>query len=129
MDPVEMTQIGTTSLKVTRLGIGGVAVGQVSTETEAVNTLNKCLELGVRYFDTAPLYGGGLSEERYGMILPTVSRSTLYDFHQGRAVVGSGSSSTSWRCSRNEPNQRTVRLHLRFGYALLRREPCKVGLG
>ena len=53
----------------------------------------------------------------------------LYDFHQGRAVVGSGSSSTSWRCSRNEPNQRTVRLHLRFGYALLRREPCKVGLG
>ena len=77
MDPLEMTQIGATGLKVTRLGIGGVAVGRVSTETEAVNTLNKCLELGVRYFDTAPLYGGGLSEERYGMILPTVSRSTF----------------------------------------------------
>ena len=77
MEPTEMTQIGTTGLKVTRLGMGGVAVGRISTETEAVNTLDRCLELGVRYFDTAPSYGGGIGEERYGMVLPNVSRFTF----------------------------------------------------
>ena len=54
MDPLELAEIGTTGLKVSRLGIGGVALGRSTTDDGAAATLGKCLELGVSYFDTAP---------------------------------------------------------------------------
>ncbi len=77
MDPLELAEIGKTGLKVSRLGIGGVAIGRSSTDEEAAETLNKCLELGVRYFDTAPVYGGGVSEQRYGKVLSAIPRSSF----------------------------------------------------
>ena len=77
MDPLELAEIGNTGLKVSRLGIGGVAIGRTSTAEESDETLKRCVELGVRYFDTAPLYGGGVSEERYGKVLSTIPRSSF----------------------------------------------------
>ena len=62
MDPFELAEIGKTGLKVSRLGVGGVAIGRTATAEESDETLKRCVELGVRYFDTAPLYGGGVSE-------------------------------------------------------------------
>ena len=77
MDPLELAEIGTTGLKVSRLGIGGVALGRATTDDEAAATLKKCIELGVSYFDTAPVYGGGVSEQRYGEILSQIPRSSF----------------------------------------------------
>ena len=77
MDPLELVEIGSTGLKVSRLGVGGVALGRSSTEDEAAATLSKCIELGVSYFDTAPVYGGGVSEQRYGKILSEIPRSSF----------------------------------------------------
>jgi len=77
MDPLGLAEIGKTGLKVSRLGIGGVAIGRTSTDEEAAETLNRCLELGVRYFDTAPVYGGGVSEQRYGKVLSSIPRSSF----------------------------------------------------
>jgi len=77
MDPLELAEIGNTGLKVSRLGIGGVAIGRTSTAEESDETLKRCVELGVRYFDTAPLYGGGVSEERYGKVLSAIPRSSF----------------------------------------------------
>ena len=77
MDPLELAEIGNTGLKVSRLGIGGVAIGRTSTSEESDETLKRCVELGVRYFDTAPLYGGGVSEERYGKVLSAIPRSSF----------------------------------------------------
>jgi D-threo-aldose 1-dehydrogenase len=77
MDPLELAEIGSTGLRVSRLGVGGVALGQSTTDEEAAATLSKCVELGVSYFDTAPVYGGGVSELRYGRILSGIPRSSF----------------------------------------------------
>ncbi len=48
-----------------RLGLGGVPLGNEFnkiTEEQAQATLEAAWAVGVRYFDTAPWYGFGLSE-------------------------------------------------------------------
>lgn len=64
--------IGTTGVTVTALGFGGASVGnmyRVSPEDVAQGALAAALEGGMNYFDTAPLYGFGLSETRFGRFL------------------------------------------------------------
>jgi D-threo-aldose 1-dehydrogenase len=55
-----------------RLGLGTSPLGglfeAVSAEI-ARATVDRAWEMGVRYFDTAPLYGSGLAEERLGVAL------------------------------------------------------------
>jgi len=73
---VEQRRIGTTALQVTTLGLGCAALGnlyeQVSPE-DAGATLHAARAAGVNYFDTAPYYGHGLSEQRLGAFLNTGS--------------------------------------------------------
>lgn len=55
-----------------RLGFGGAPLGnmhRILTDDEAVATVNAAWDAGLRYFDTAPLYGHGLSEQRIGRVL------------------------------------------------------------
>src|SRR5690242_11734625 len=62
-------QLGRTGLALTTLGFGGTALGNMytaMTEASAALTLQAAYAQGVRYFDTAPLYGHGLSELRTG---------------------------------------------------------------
>ena len=69
MDPLKKVQIGKTSLQVTRLGLGGAPLGGLFEDVEgasAVATIQRALELGINFFDTAPLYGHGKSEMRMG---------------------------------------------------------------
>lgn len=44
---------------------GGYGFGDIS-ETDSIELLHKAYELGIRIFDTAPIYGFGLSEQRMG---------------------------------------------------------------
>jgi len=44
---------------------GGYGFGVIS-ESEAIDLLHEAYELGLRIFDTAPIYGFGLSEIRMG---------------------------------------------------------------
>ncbi len=65
MDPLAKAQIGKTSLRVTRLGLGGAPLGGLFEDVKsdsAVATIRRALELGINFFDTAPLYGHGKSE-------------------------------------------------------------------
>ena len=60
------------SLDFTRLGFGGAPLGnypRALSEAEAEATLAAAWDGGLRYFDTAPLYGHGLSEARFGRLL------------------------------------------------------------
>lgn len=69
---METREIGTTGLRVTVLGMGGVAVADLYEkvpEAQAHATVERAFNLGVRLFDTAPLYGHGLSEHRLGHVL------------------------------------------------------------
>ena len=59
-------------LPVDRLGLGGAALGVLFSpvdEAEAAATLSAAWTAGIRTYDTSPLYGGGLSEERFGRAL------------------------------------------------------------
>jgi len=55
-----------------RLGLGGAPLGNLYSEVsdeDAVATVDAAWEAGLRYFDTAPHYGLGLSERRLGAAL------------------------------------------------------------
>jgi D-threo-aldose 1-dehydrogenase len=61
--------LGRSPLRLTALGFGGTAIGNLYravTEQDAAATIAGAFEAGLRYFDTAPLYGHGLSEHRFG---------------------------------------------------------------
>ncbi|MGR4000322.1 MAG: aldo/keto reductase [Alphaproteobacteria bacterium] len=54
------------------LGVGGAPLGGLFTavdDSEARLTLSAAYGHGIRYFDTAPFYGFGLSERRFGDVL------------------------------------------------------------
>jgi D-threo-aldose 1-dehydrogenase len=57
---------------ITHLGLGGTGLGDMyhTTSDEAARTtVDAAWEAGIRYFDTAPHYGAGLSEHRFGQAL------------------------------------------------------------
>jgi predicted aldo/keto reductase-like oxidoreductase len=60
---MEKIRLGKTGMMVTRLGFGGIPIQRL-TESEAVKVVQKCLELGLNYIDTANGYS--TSEERIG---------------------------------------------------------------
>lgn len=76
-DTLSTSQIGNTGLEVTKLGLGGAALGglyrDVSKEV-AAKTIQRGFQLGVRYFDTAPAYGHGKSEHYFGRGLAEINR-------------------------------------------------------
>ena len=71
-DPLERRAIGTSELEVTRLSFGGASIGGLFRPVEAsdaVSVIRHAWDLGIRSFDTAPLYGYGESERRFGRAL------------------------------------------------------------
>jgi D-threo-aldose 1-dehydrogenase len=73
-------QIGRTELKVGVLGLGGAPLGDLYEripEDQALETLETAYRCGIRLFDTAPLYGYGLSEHRLGDVLRNKPRADL----------------------------------------------------
>jgi D-threo-aldose 1-dehydrogenase len=57
---------------ITRLGLGGTGLGDMyhaTGDAAAQATVDAAWDAGIRYFDTAPHYGTGLSEHRFGQAL------------------------------------------------------------
>ncbi len=72
---VEERLLGRTGLAVPRLGFGCGAVGGLlvrGNASEQSRAVARALEAGVRYFDTAPSYGDGVSEQNLGRALAAV---------------------------------------------------------
>jgi aryl-alcohol dehydrogenase-like predicted oxidoreductase len=61
-EPVEYTQLGRTGLKVSRLCLGTMNFGPHTTEPDSFAIMDKALELGINFFDTANVYGRKLGE-------------------------------------------------------------------
>ncbi|MEM1428074.1 MAG: aldo/keto reductase [Pseudomonadota bacterium] len=64
----------------TAMGFGGAPLGNLYrrvSEDEAQATLQAAYDAGIRYFDTAPQYGLGRSEERFGAALKRFGRETV----------------------------------------------------
>src|SRR6266705_4394622 len=67
-------------LKVTTMGLGGTGLGNMyrAVDTEAaVATVHAAYANGIRYFDTAPVYGYGVSEIRLGQAIKSLPRQDI----------------------------------------------------
>jgi predicted aldo/keto reductase-like oxidoreductase len=70
--------LGRTGIRVPILGFGsGSRFLMYKEEDEALRALNRAIDLGIRYLDTAHDYGGGKSEERIGRMMPTRRREVV----------------------------------------------------
>ncbi len=59
---MEYTQLGRTGLKVSRLCLGTMNFGPQTEEKDAFAIMDKALELGINFFDTANVYGWKIGE-------------------------------------------------------------------
>lgn len=67
-----LAALGRSAVQVLRLGFGGAPLGNLYEpipEEEALASVHAAYAAGIRYFDTAPLYGRGMSEHRCGEAL------------------------------------------------------------
>ncbi|MFE2415717.1 aldo/keto reductase [Streptomyces hokutonensis] len=67
-----MSRLGGSGVEVGGLGLGAAPLGNLFTEVDdeqAYRAVNTAWQQGIRYFDTAPHYGIGLSERRLGAAL------------------------------------------------------------
>jgi aryl-alcohol dehydrogenase-like predicted oxidoreductase len=72
---MERRTLGRTGLKVSALGFGCGNVGGLmvrGTPADQERAVARAVELGINYFDTAPLYGDGESERNLGRVLRTL---------------------------------------------------------
>ena len=72
--------VGNTTLAVGELGLGTAPLGGLFTpvgERAADETIERAWSLGIRFFDTAPQYGNGLSERHLGRFLRTKPRDSF----------------------------------------------------
>ncbi len=77
MGTLKRVQLGTTPLQVTRLGLGTAPLGglfEAVADDEAHRVVEAAWKAGIRFFDTAPLYGHGLAELRLGAVLSSKPR-------------------------------------------------------
>jgi D-threo-aldose 1-dehydrogenase len=67
-----VTRLGRTAVEVTEIGFGGGPLGglfEPLDDDQAAEALSAAWDAGIRYFDTAPHYGLGQSERRFGAFL------------------------------------------------------------
>ena len=76
MNNLKMNQIGSSNLKVTIICMGGAPL-VITEESNAIETLLSAYNEGIRYFDTAPYYGAGISEKYFGNFLSSVERNSF----------------------------------------------------
>jgi D-threo-aldose 1-dehydrogenase len=77
MEPTEPRLLGKTNVTVTALGLGGAPLGGLFSavrDDEAHRVIRRAFDLGLRLFDTAPQYGHGRSESRFGQVLGRLPR-------------------------------------------------------
>ena len=85
--------IGRTGLEVSVLGFGGAGIGnlyRVLNDDDATAAVRESFASGIRYFDTAPFYGFGLSELRLGQALKGAQPAPVLSTKVGRRLVPTG---------------------------------------
>jgi D-threo-aldose 1-dehydrogenase len=76
-------------LELTRLSLGTAPLAGLFKSVDVSDSdqlIHTALDNGMNYFDTAPLYGHGLAEERLGRILGTVTKPFVLETKVGRVL-------------------------------------------
>ena len=99
-------------LNVTRLGFGGAPLGNLYrkiSEEDAQATLRAAHACGIRFFDTAPYYGLGRSEERVGTAIGSFGRETVVlSTKVGRLLVDGPADETTKELFIDAPQKQVV---------------------
>jgi len=93
MSALASRELGRTGLEVSVLGFGGAGIGNLYrelAEDDAIAAVHESFASGVRYFDTAPFYGFGLSELRVGKALRGAQPPPVISTKVGRKLVPTG---------------------------------------
>jgi D-threo-aldose 1-dehydrogenase len=80
MEPGARRRLGKSAVEVTLMGFGGAPLGNLFNPVAADaarQAIDGAYDRGLRYFDTAPLYGHGLSERRLGEALRSRPRESF----------------------------------------------------
>jgi D-threo-aldose 1-dehydrogenase len=89
----ETRPLGKSGISLSALGFGGGPLGRAASDEAARAILDAAWQAGIRYFDTAPLYGTGESERRIGAALRARPRSDfVLSSKVGRLLRPTGSS-------------------------------------
>jgi D-threo-aldose 1-dehydrogenase len=86
-------ELGRTGLEVCTLGFGAAGIGNLYRalgDDDAREAVSESFAGGVRYFDTAPFYGFGLSELRLGAALGSEATPPVISTKVGRRLVPTG---------------------------------------
>jgi D-threo-aldose 1-dehydrogenase len=79
-DAAACARPGLVGVGLTALGFGAAPLGNLYTtvtDSQAFAAVQRAWDLGVRYFDTAPFYGYGMSEDRLGRALSGMERGSF----------------------------------------------------
>ena len=82
--------LGKTGLKVSELCLGTMTFGRETDETTSYSILERFVEAGGNFIDTADVYSQGISEEIVGRWLPTKNRDDLVIATKVRFGMGDG---------------------------------------
>lgn len=82
------SKLGKSDLLVSKIGFGCMSLKEDN--AESVLIVNKALELGVNYFDTADLYESGLNETRFGQMLKPNRKQVIIATKVGNQMRADG---------------------------------------
>ena len=108
-----MRNLGKTAVRVTEIGFGGAPLGNLFAavaDPDAQASLRTAWDSGCRYFDTAPLYGFGLSERRVGDALRDKPRGQFVLSTKVGRLLRPGA-------ERDTPFQTPMPFHAAFDYS------------
>lgn len=87
---MKFRSMGSTGLKVSELCLGAMTFGRESSEEISIQMLNRFVETGGNFIDTADVYSQGISEEILGRWLKTQPRDDFVIATKVRWPMGSG---------------------------------------
>jgi len=94
MRHTDLVRIGSTDVEVTLMGVGTNPLGGLHEEIahdEAIATIERCWDVGLRYFDAAPVYGYGKAEMLVGEVLAAKPRDEfVFETKVGRLLMEDG---------------------------------------
>ena len=90
---MQYVRLGRTGLRVSRLCLGTMNFGPETSEKDAFRIMDRAVEHGINFFDTADVYGGrGKSEEFLGKALGSRRNEVLIATKFGSPMSDDGQS-------------------------------------
>lgn len=113
---MDYRKFGNTDLQVSAIGLGAAPIGSRTGRDESFITLNEAFDLGITFYDTAPSYGQGASEEIIGEVFKNKRDRVIIT-----TKVGASISSTLKLASKFKPLMRSLLAKLPGGRQIIQR--------